>query len=303
MWPVLRRVVRGVARQRYDDEARMSLVEHLRELRSRLVKSALAVLVATVVAWFFYGRLFELLRGPFVTAVQEHRNLDASLTLTGVADAFFLRLKVSGTAGLVAASPVWLYQLWAFITPGLRRHERRYSLGFFATAVPLFLGGCAVAYAILPTAIGLLLAFTPSGVANLVTLNQYFGFVLQLIVVFGIGFELPVFIVLLNRIGVLPHARIASWRRGFWFGILLFAAAATPTPDAFTMLLLALPLIVLFEVAALIARFTDRGRAARRGEPAYDGLGDEEASPLGEPEPAPPAGPDPETADEESVPR
>jgi sec-independent protein translocase protein TatC len=270
--------------RKVEDEGRMSLVEHLRELRNRMFKAAIAIVLGMALAWIFYDQLFALLKDPFdgLREDAESRGLDVTLALTDVTGPFFLQLKISLVAGIVLSSPVWLYQIWAFVTPGLHKTERRYTLAFIATAVPLFLAGCYLAYLILPKGLSLLIGFTPAneGVENLITLGNYLNFVIRMVLVFGLGFELPVFIVLLNLVGVLPYARLKSWRSGFWFGILVFAAVATPTGDPITMLLLGVPIIVLFEISMLIAKLTDRRRRLASDEPDYEALGDDETSKI-----------------------
>jgi sec-independent protein translocase protein TatC len=259
-----RRRARG---RRVEDEGRMSLVEHLRELRNRMFKAAIAIVIGMALAWVFYDQLFALLKDPFdgLREDAEARGLDVTLV-----------------AGIVLSSPVWLYQIWGFVTPGLHKTERRYTLAFIATAVPLFLAGCYLAYLILPKGLSLLIGFTPAneGVENLITLGNYLNFVIRMVLVFGLGFELPVFIVLLNLVGVLTYARLKSWRTGFWFGILVFAAVATPTGDPITMLLLGIPIIVLFEISMLIAKLTDRRRRLASNEPDYQQLDDDETSKI-----------------------
>ena len=182
----------------------------------------------------------------------------------------------------LALGAVGLCQIWGFVTPGLHRTERSYTVAFIATAVPLFLAGCYLAYLILPKGLSLLIGFTPAneGVENLITLGNYLNFVIRMVLVFGLGFELPVFIVLLNLVGVLTYARLKSWRTGFWFGILVFAAIATPTGDPITMLLLGIPIIVLFEISMLIAKLTDRRRRLASSEPDYQHLDDDETSKI-----------------------
>lgn len=266
----------------------MSLVEHLRELRSRMVKGALAIVVGTVVGWVLYEPVFDVLSAPIDAVIDAAREdgRDVRLVLTGVADPFFVQIKVAAMTGVVISSPVWLYQMWAFVTPGLHRNERRWAMGFLAVAVPLFLAGVAVAYAVMPMGLDLLLGFTPQGVENLVTFDRYLNFVIRMVLVFGIGFELPVFVVMLNLAGVLPWARLKAWTRGLVFAVFVFAAVATPTGDPLTMGLLAAPLLVLLAGAYLVAYLVDRRRRAHDTEPDYAALADDEASPLG-PAPAP----------------
>lgn len=259
----------------------MTLVDHLRELRSRLVKASLAVVVTTVVAWFFYGLIVELLTKP-VCDLPDTKGIVGKkcgvLTINDVLGPLSIQLKVSIAAGLVAASPVWLWQVWGFLAPGLHRREKKWAVYFVAAGVPLFLVGAWICYLVLPKAVSILLGFTPQQATNLLPLDQYLNFVVRMILVFGLSFELPVVLLLLNVAGILSARRMQSWWRMMIFGIFVFAAVATPTGDPGTMMFLAAPMMVLYAVALLIARFNDKRRG--RGEPDYSTLGDDEISPL-----------------------
>jgi sec-independent protein translocase protein TatC len=249
-----------------DPEGRMALVEHLRELRSRLFKAVGAIVVAGILGWIFYNQLFDLLKHPLDDAIANlnaKRALDAKLTFNDVAGPLMMQLKVSLIAGLVLSSPVWLYQLWAFIVPGLHRNERKWTMVFMGSAAPLFIGGILVGYLALPKGLNVLIDFTPIGVANYASVDVYLSFVLRLLLVFGVAFEIPVFVVLLNLVGILSVARLSRMRAWIIFGIFVFAAIATPSTDPITMLLLAAPMTVLFLMSELIARFTERRRRAR----------------------------------------
>jgi sec-independent protein translocase protein TatC len=259
----------------------MTLVEHLRELRNRLFWAALAILVGAIVGWVFYPQIFDFLAEPFNKAANSVANTHRpQLILTGVSDAFNLKLQVSFGAGVILASPVWLYELFRFVTPGLHKEERKYAGLFVAAALPLFLGGVAAAYYVLPHILGAFLGFTPTGVNNFINVDQYMSFLLQIMVVFGIGCIAPVVIVVLNGIGILSARRYASWWRWVVFLTLVFAAFATPTGDPVNMLLFASPLLVLMFVAFLICANTDRRRAKRDQRDGLAGLGDDETSPL-----------------------
>jgi sec-independent protein translocase protein TatC len=279
--PVRKR--RGASSAAVADDGRMTLIEHLRELRSRLFKSVLAITVGFVVGWLVYRPLFNLLLDPFLAAVEqirESRDIDAKPVLTGVADAFLLQTKVALVAGIVLASPVWLYQLWAFILPGLHRHERKWTMIFVSIAGPLFFAGVLLGYYALPKGLEILLAFTPDEVANLVQVNGYLSFALRILLVFGVAFEIPLFVVLLNLAGVVSGRQLGQWRSWIIFATFVFAAVATPSTDPITMLLLALPMTVLFGISEVIARLVDRRRAAESAEPDYEALPDDETSPL-----------------------
>jgi sec-independent protein translocase protein TatC len=262
----------------------MTLAEHLAGLRSRLLKALAAIAVGTGVGWMAYDPAFVALQRPF-EQIRDERGLASSVALnfTGVVDPFSLKIKIALYLGLLIASPVWIYQLWAFITPGLHRHERRYALGFLAAAVPLFLAGCYLAWLVMPNAVSFLLEFTPPGAANIVDLQTYIGFVLQLVLAFGLAFLFPVALVGVNFTGLVSARTLTrSWRVTV-FLIFVFAAMFTPTPDAWTMLALGLGIVLLY-VAALGVCWVHDGRVARRAaqDPAA-GWQDSQASPLDDP--------------------
>jgi sec-independent protein translocase protein TatC len=261
----------------------MTLVEHLRELRNRLFVSFVAIAVASVVGWVFYERIFTFLTRPFELAADElvrQGHPRPILSITGVADAFNLRLEVALAVGVVLASPVWIYQLVRFVTPGLKKKERRWAALAALVAVPLFLGGVAVAYVSMTHVLGAFLGFTPSQADNIIPVDAYIGFLLQVSIAFGLGFLAPAVIVALNLMGVLSARRFASWWRWVLFGTLVFAAVATPTADPWNLLLFASPLLVLMLVAFVICWLNDRRRARRDERSEYAGLSDDEISPL-----------------------
>lgn len=261
----------------------MPLTEHLAELRSRLVKSGVAIVAGMVVGWIYYPDLFALLSAPFNAVVEQARaeGRDVTLALTGVADPFVLQLQVSAVAGVLLSAPIWLYQLWRFVTPGLHRNERRWAIAFVAVATPLFAMGVLLAYWVLPIGLEILFGFTPENVENIVSVDRYLSFFLRTILVFGVGFLTPLLIVLLNFAGVLSGKRLLSWWRWIIFTVFVFAAVATPTGDPINLALLAGPILVLVIIAVCIALLNDRRRARRRGaEPDFSHLSDDEASPL-----------------------
>ncbi|MER7776226.1 twin-arginine translocase subunit TatC [Streptomyces sp. NPDC096191] len=271
-----------------DPEGRMPLAEHLRELRNRLAKALLAIVVVTVVAAFFYEWIINALTDPILQSIGCEKSFAelaestagsepcAQITINGLLGPFTLALKVSLTAGIVLASPVWLYQLWAFVAPGLHRNEKKYAYAFVATGAPLFLIGAYFAYAVLPTSAEVLIEFTPSDVDNLLPLDDLLDLVTRMVIVFGLSFELPLLLVMLNLTGVLSGRRMLGWWRGMIMGITLFAAIATPSTDPLTMILLAGPIWVLYFAAVAVSLVNDRRRARREAlEPD-----DEEASDL-----------------------
>ncbi|MHB1066183.1 MAG: twin-arginine translocase subunit TatC [Candidatus Nanopelagicales bacterium] len=271
-----------------DRAAAMPLTEHLRELRSRLVKSGLAIAAGMVVGWIYYDRLFAWLSAPFTAVVEQARaeGREVILALTGVADPFVLQMQVAAVAGLVLSSPVWLYQLWRFVTPGLRKNERRWAVGFAAVATPLFLAGTMLAYVLLPYGLQILLGFTPEGVENIVSVDRYLSFFLRMILVFGIGFLVPLLLVLLNFAGILTGRRLVGWWRWIIVSVLVFSAVATPTGDPINLLLLAVPILGLVAIAVGICLLNDRRRDRRSGRIDCSRLDDDEASPL-DPNPSP----------------
>lgn len=260
----------------------MPLTEHLRELRTRLVKSGLAIGLGMVVGWIYYPQLFAWLSEPFSRVVDQARaqGQEITLALTGVADPFVLQMQVAAVAGVALSAPIWLYQLWRFVTPGLHRNEKRWALGFVAIATPLFAAGIVLAYTVLPYGLEILFGFTPQGVANIVSVDRYLSFFLRTMVVFGIGFLAPLLLVLLNFAGVLPAKRLISWWRWIILIVCVFAAVATPTGDPINMMLLAGPMLVLVGIAVIVASLNDRRRARRKPDAVdYSALDDDEASP------------------------
>lgn len=262
-------------------DGRMALVEHFRELRARLLRSLLVLLVATVAAFFFYGRLQDLVTGPYYHAVHllGHK-VDSKIVVSGVGGGLMIQLKLCAIAAVVVSSPYWLYQVWAFVLPGLHAHERMWTMVFVAIAGPLFLAGVAVGYYVLPKGLQVLIGFTPNGMQNLNDFNDFFSFMSRMLLVFGIAFEIPFFVVLLNLAGVLPARLLKSYRPWIIVGVFVFAAVATPSTDPFSMLMLAIPMTLLFLLAELIARMTDRRRAGRRTSTSTDQWSDDEVSPL-----------------------
>ncbi|HET9657168.1 MAG TPA: twin-arginine translocase subunit TatC [Kineosporiaceae bacterium] len=255
----------------------MPLREHLRELRTRLIKSTLAVGAGGILGWFIYLPLIEALQRPFEKISQENGTL-AKLNFADVASPFNLRLKIALYVGLVIASPVWLWQLWAFIVPGLTRKEKRYALGFVAVAFPLFLSGIGLAWMVLPNAIRFFSDLTPRGSAQLISADTYLTFVTRLMLAFGFAFLVPLLLVALNLLGVVrAQALLRSWRVAV-FLCFLFAAVASPSPDAGSMIALAMPMVGLYFAAVGVAWLVDRRRDTRRAADPLAGLSDDQAS-------------------------
>jgi sec-independent protein translocase protein TatC len=260
----------------------MTLTEHLRELRNRLLISLVSILVGFVIAWIFYQRIYDALREPFDAAVKDldcTGDRECRITINTIGGSFLLQAKISLMAGIVIASPVWLYELWAFIMPGLHRNEKKWTLIFVSIAGPLFIGGVALGYYVMPKGMSVLLGFTPHGVSNFIDSAHYLDFIVRVLLVFGISFEIPLFVVLLNLAGVVRAHHLSRWRSWIIFGTFIFAAVATPSTDPITMLLLAMPMVVLFLISEGIAHLVDRRRGISE-EPDYADLDDDETSPI-----------------------
>jgi sec-independent protein translocase protein TatC len=261
----------------------MSLRAHLRELRNRLFFVAVGLLLGAVVGWMVYTPVFEALIRPLQDVAAERDGVVA-INFAGLGASFDMQIQVSLFLGVLLSSPWWMYQLWRFVTPGLRRRERLYTIGFLGAAVPLFLAGAAVAWWALPHAVRVLTGFTPAGANNLIDAQMYMTFVMRLLLAFGLAFLLPVLIVALDFAN-LVHAR--TWLKGWRWAIVVaftFSAIATPTPDAFTMIFVALPIIALYFVAVGISVLHDRREDRRRvaaGLPRLDGtMADEVEAPA-----------------------
>lgn len=278
-------MLKSARKQEKDGEGRMPLADHLRELRNRLLIAVVAVVVITSVTAFFYQDLIDFLIHPILESVgctegrkkQANGHPCAEMTVNGLVAPFSIALKVSLMAGVVFSTPVWLYQLWAFLAPGLHKNEKKYALSFVGAGVPLFLVGAALAYILMPKTAAVLLDFTPDNTTNLLPVDDYLDIVTRMVIVFGLAFELPLLLVLLNFTGVLTAKRLGTWWRAMIMGITVFAAVATPTGDPLTMVALAAPIVLLYFLALGICITNDRRR--RRNNPDAD-LDDDEASEL-----------------------
>jgi sec-independent protein translocase protein TatC len=257
-------------------DGKMALADHLRELRARLLRSTVVLLVAFVVALFFYDQLLNLVLKPYSDAKAAlGDDVETKAYIKGAAGPLLLQLKLSGIAALVCTSPYWLYQIWAFIVPGLHPHERKWSRIFAAVAGPLFMLGVATGYYVLPKGLEVLIGFTPVELENLVEFGEYFSFFTRMLLVFGVAFMIPLFVVLLNLAGVVSGKALGEHRAWIVVGVFVFAAAATPSTDPFSMLMLALPMTALFLASEVVARVIDRRRRTE-----LDALADDEPSPV-----------------------
>ncbi|MFC0527786.1 twin-arginine translocase subunit TatC [Phytohabitans kaempferiae] len=257
----------------------MTLIEHIRELRTRLFRASLGILVGVIVGYIVSQAVFDLLQQPYCD-LPNIRTPDGRCPMTqlGPADGFLIRLKIALWVGLILSAPVWLYQLWAFIAPGLHRNERRYAYLFAGIAAPLFAAGSVLAYFVVSKGLEFLLSSGVTGLESQLEVTRYVSFVTNLILIFGVAFEFPLLILMLNFVGVTSGKRLLGWWRVAIFVFFAFSAVVTPTPDPFGMTALAICLSAMYFVAVGVALLNDRRR--RRGQESYAGLDDDEASPL-----------------------
>jgi len=260
----------------------MPLIEHIRELRTRVIRSMIAMTAGIIGGWFLFNPVWKFIERPYCKLPVSRLSLlgptgkheSCHLIVNGLFDALFLHLKLAIVIGLLLSSPVWLYQLWAFVAPGLHSRERRWAYFFGGSAVPLFGLGGVLAYLAMTKGLRFLLGLVPPNAIPLISITAYLNYGIAMLLIFGLAFELPLVMALLNVAGLLTHKRFAKWRRGIIFGVVAFAAVATPSPDPISMLLLAVPCVLLVELAELFAWANDRRRARLHG--MYPGLTPEE---------------------------
>lgn len=278
--------------RRHNPDGTMTLIEHVYEFRRRLTYALAAIVLGGIFGFIW----FETAMGPFPSLGQLIRepycDLDPDLLAdfnkdgpcrllqTEPFEVFMIRLKVGVAAGMVLFAPFWLYQVWAFVAPGLYSQEKKYARVFVGFATLLFVLGAVLAYLVVPLALEMLVGFGGSNFVTALTGQKYISFILVLLIIFGASFELPLLLVMLNRVGVVRYEQLKRWRRGLIMGIFVFAAFATPGNDPFSMLALAGALVVLFEIAILVCRFHDRKLAKEREELGWDDLSDDEAAPF-----------------------
>jgi sec-independent protein translocase protein TatC len=254
-------------------EGRMAVMDHLRELRRRLIIALVFIAVGAVVGWYIYPHTLHFLEHPYCSVPAKFRAVSGgknapkcSLFYHGPLDGFTTRLKVSVITGMIFTAPFWLYQIWGFITPGLKKNERRYTIVFVFLSTVLFAAGMSLAYLVLSKGLRILIEQAGYGTQAQLTINNYISFVTLMLVVFGSAFELPLLVVLANFAGVLPAKVLKKSQRIAIFLIFLFAAVATPSTDPFTMCAMAVPMVVLFEIAVFVAVVHDRRKARRKAE-------------------------------------
>lgn len=269
-------------------EARMPLVEHIRELRTRVLRALLFVTAGVILGWFLEKPVWRFLERPYCrlphryvlpTGHPLHAGQNCQLVMNGLFDGLFLHLKLAIILGIIISAPFWMYQLWAFVAPGLHSRERRWAYFFAGSAIPLFAIGGTIAYFAMTKGLRFLLSMVPQNVIPLITVNTYLSYATAMLLIFGLAFELPLVMVLFNLSGVLTHQRFRKWRRMIIFGVFAFAAVATPSPDPISMLLLAVPCVILVEAAEVFVWANDR-RKAKRGT-VYGGLTPEEIHEYG----------------------
>lgn len=256
---------------RRNPDKRMKLSGHLREFRKRLFRSAIAILAGTIVGWELFDTVFAELQKPIIRVAKE-ANVNATVNFSSVVSAFDLHMQVAFFIGLFLASPIWLYQIWAFIAPAFKKKERKYTVTFALISTPLFLGGAYFGWLLFPGFVRSLLGFTPAGSSNVINASEYVLFTVRVLLVFGLAFVLPAILVLLNAIGTLSGRSILRGWRPAVFIISLIGALATPVSDPVSMFLLMIPLLAFYYLSAAIALANDKRRAIRskNKEPELD---------------------------------
>ncbi|AVT38088.1 twin-arginine translocase subunit TatC [Plantactinospora sp. BB1] len=262
----------------------MTLIEHIRELRNRLFKASLGIVVGFGLGIWLAQDVRHLLQQPYCELEGSTVDGKCQFAQLGPADVLLLDLKIALWVGLIVAAPIWLYQLWAFIAPGLHRHERKYAYIFTALAAPLFAAGAVLAFFVVAKGLEFLVGLAGEDVTNTLEITRYISFVTNMILMFGVAFEFPLIVLMLNFVGLVTGRKMLGWWRIAVFVFFLFSAIVTPTPDPFGMTALAICLCALYFAAVGVAMLNDRRRG--RGKEIYAGLDDDEVSPLDlEPEP------------------
>src|SRR4051794_26628584 len=261
----------------------MPLIEHVRELRNRLFWASIGIVVGLIVGFIVSGWVFDILKGPYCAldsswVINSQGARICNFIVLGVVDPLILKLKIALWVGLILGAPVWMYQLWAFVAPGLHRHERKWAYVFVAIAAPLFLVGAVLAYFVVKHSLAFIQEAGILGVTSQLEVGSYVGFVTNMILLFGVAFEFPLLLLMLNFTGVVSARKLLSWWRIVVFLSFAFAAIATPDPGPFGMTLLAACMSLLYFIAVGVAFVNDKRRG--RGKEIYAGLDDDELSPL-----------------------
>ncbi|WP_285499910.1 twin-arginine translocase subunit TatC [Actinokineospora sp. NBRC 105648] len=276
----------------------MSLKDHLYELRNRLGWAVLFILLGGVFGfiWFFtrlgpIPPLGDIILQPYCklpTNLRFEPNGTCQLLQTKPFEGFMVQFKVGIAAGMVVSAPFWLYQIWSFITPGLYAKERKFATIFVGFASVLFAAGGVLAFYVIPQGLEVLVSFGGGVFITALNASDYISFVLVMLLIFGVSFEMPLLVIMLNRIGILPYDNLRRWRRGIIFGLFVFAAFATPGTDPISMVALGVAMVVLFEFAVQVSRIHDRAKARREAaEDPAAGLSDDEATPMADYRPEP----------------
>nr|WP_026361463.1 twin-arginine translocase subunit TatC [Amycolatopsis nigrescens] len=286
-----RRGKRRKRSRRHNPDGTMTLIEHIYEFRRRLAFAIMFVLAGGILGFIWFGTnvgpipsLGHIMTGPYCALPPTSRAVfpgqECTLLQTEPFEVFLIRLKVGIAAGMVLVGPGWLYQIWAFIAPGLYAKERKYAMTFVGFATVLFGAGAVLAYLLVPNALQFLVGFGADNFTTALSGSKYISFILALLLIFGVSFELPLLVVMLNRVGAVKYQQLKKWRRGLIMGLFVFAAFATPGNDPFSMLALAGALCVLNEFAIQLARLHDRKKDRLRKEEGWDQLADDEAAPF-----------------------
>jgi sec-independent protein translocase protein TatC len=267
------------SQRRVNPDGRMPLMDHIRELRNRVVKAALALVAGMVIGWVFFKPIWNFITDPYCRAVTSCNPKVAGhfLIVSSPLDGFYLHLKVSLVVGMLLTSPVWLYQLWSFVAPGLYSREKKWTYLFVGAAVPLLVLGTYFALLVMGRGLHFLIGMVPGQTVALFTADNYLGYFMAMVLGFGLCFELPLLLVMLNQVGILTHERFKKWRRVMIFCVFVFAGIASPSPDPITMLLLGGVCAALVEGAEVVVLLNDRRRSRRV---PYEGLTEDEFAAL-----------------------
>ncbi len=269
---------RGPSKFQQAADGSMTLIDHVRELRNRLFWASLGIVAGLIVGFIISKWVFDVLQGPYCALDSSIIDGKCRFLVLGATDQLILRLKLSLWVGLIVGAPVWLYQLWAFVAPGLHRHERKWAYVFVSIAAPLFAGGAVLAYFVVKHSLAFIMEAGIIGESTQLEVTSYVGFVTNMILLFGVAFEFPLILLMLNFTGVVSARKLLSWWRIVVFLSFAFAAIATPDPGPFGMTLLAACMSALYFMAVGVAFLNDRRKG--RGKEIYEGLDDDEISPL-----------------------